>query len=102
MRSVGLVGLGIMGSAMAANLMRSGYRVIGYDIAAARRGAHRRAGGQPASSAAVVAGAADVVICSLPSSEALRQTALACAGASRRPKIVVETSTLPLAVKEEA
>src|SRR5262245_11277596 len=102
MSSVGLVGLGIMGSAMAGNLMRAGYRVIGYDIAAARRRAHRRAGGQPAPSAAGVAGGADVVICSLPSSDALRQTALAIAGAARRPKIVIETSTLPLAVKEEA
>jgi putative dehydrogenase len=102
MTSVGLVGLGIMGSAMAGNLMRARYRVVGYDISAARRHALRRAGGQAASNAAAVAEAADVLICSLPSSDALRQTALAIAGAARRPKVVVETSTLPIPVKDEA
>ena len=40
-----MIGLGIMGSAMSANLMRAGYRVIGYDVAAKPRSRHRRAGG---------------------------------------------------------
>ena len=45
-----------------------------------------------------------MIICSLPSSEALLQTAAALlqSGASPRPIVVVETSTLPIAVKEEA
>ena len=30
--TVGVIGLGIMGSAMAANLVRAGFRVIGYDV----------------------------------------------------------------------
>ena len=99
--SVGMIGLGIMGSAMSANLMRGGYRVIGYDVAAKPRSNHRRAGGLVAASCGVVAGQAEVIICSLPSSEALRQTAAALAESSR-PLVVVETSTLPIAVKEEA
>jgi 3-hydroxyisobutyrate dehydrogenase-like beta-hydroxyacid dehydrogenase len=45
MKTVGMIGLGIMGSAMALNLMKAGYRVIGYDVIAARRGDHVRAGG---------------------------------------------------------
>ena len=36
-QTIGMIGLGIMGSAMAANLIRDGYSVIGYDVAAARR-----------------------------------------------------------------
>ena len=42
---VGIVGLGIMGSAMAANLLRAGFTVIGYDPVAACRRRHRNAGG---------------------------------------------------------
>ena len=99
--SVGMIGLGIMGSAMSANLMRAGYRVTGYDVAANPRLNHRRAGGLVAANCARVAEHAEVIICSLPSSEALRQTTAALAE-SPRPLVVVETSTLPIAVKEEA
>jgi 3-hydroxyisobutyrate dehydrogenase-like beta-hydroxyacid dehydrogenase len=99
--SVGVIGLGIMGSAMAANLMRAGYSVVGYDVLAKRRGAHRRAGGQVAQRCAEVGRRADVVICSLPSAGALIQTAADLAG-ERPPRIVMETSTLPIAVKQAA
>lgn len=102
MKSVGMIGLGIMGSAMAGNLMRAGYPVVGYDVIAARRRAHVRAGGHTARSAREVAGAAGVVICSLPSAAALRVVAEELAGARRGARIVIETSTLPIAVKEEA
>jgi 3-hydroxyisobutyrate dehydrogenase-like beta-hydroxyacid dehydrogenase len=99
---VGIIGLGIMGSAMAANLLRAGHPVIGYDVVARRRRQHTRVGGVVAKNAAAVARAADIVISSLPSSEALSQTALDLAHASRRRQIVIETSTLPIAVKDKA
>jgi 3-hydroxyisobutyrate dehydrogenase-like beta-hydroxyacid dehydrogenase len=99
-RTVGMIGLGIMGSAMAVNLMRAGYRVVGYDVLPLRRRDHRRAGGQVAPSCRAVGRRAGIVVCSLPSSEALLQTAAALA--ARPPKIVIETSTLPVAVKQEA
>src|SRR5882757_4975145 len=92
-QSIGMIGLGIMGSAMAANLMRAGYSVLGYDVVARRRGEHRRAGGLVARRCADVGGRADVVICSLPSADALIQTAADLAGAARPPRIVIETST---------
>jgi putative dehydrogenase len=99
-RSVGMIGLGIMGSAMAVNLMRAGYRVVGYDVLPMRRRDHRRAGGEVAPSCRALGGRARIVVCSLPSSEALLKTAAALA--ARPPKIVIETSTLPVAVKREA
>jgi len=102
MPPIGLIGLGIMGSAMAANLMRGGYPVIGYDLLAARRRRHVRAGGRIAKSAREVGQAADIVICSLPSAAALFAVAADLAGTRRRRRIVIETSTLPIAVKEEA
>jgi 3-hydroxyisobutyrate dehydrogenase-like beta-hydroxyacid dehydrogenase len=97
-----VIGLGIMGSAMAANLVRARYRVIGYDVLEPRRRALRRAGGTPAADAGEVARQAGIVICSLPSAEALRQVAAALAQAGRAGLIVVETSTLPIADKEAA
>jgi 3-hydroxyisobutyrate dehydrogenase-like beta-hydroxyacid dehydrogenase len=99
---VGVIGLGIMGSAMAGNLLKSGYRVVGYDVVAARRSEHRRAGGLIAANAAAVARRADIVICSLPSAVALDAVASDLATTRRRELIVVETSTLPLAAKQSA
>jgi len=43
-RTVGMLGLGIMGSAMAANLMRVGFRVVGNDPVLQCRKRHQRAG----------------------------------------------------------
>jgi 3-hydroxyisobutyrate dehydrogenase-like beta-hydroxyacid dehydrogenase len=90
-----------MGSAMAANLMRAGYRVVGYDVIEKRRRDHRRAGGDAAGSCREVGTKAGVVICSLPSSVALLRTADELVETAR-PHIVIETSTLPIAVKETA
>ena len=90
-----------MGSAMAANLIRAGYHVVGYDVLEKRRRAHRRAGGLVATTCREVGTTCAVVISSLPSSEALLRTADELVGL-RRPGIVIETSTLPLDVKEAA
>lgn len=100
--TVGMIGLGIMGSAMSANLMRAGYRVIGYDVLAKRRQDHRQAGGEVAPTCRDAGSRAPIVVCSLPSSQALLRTASALARSRRRPKVVIEASTLPIAVKEEA
>jgi putative dehydrogenase len=99
--AVGVVGLGIMGSAMAGNLIAAGYDVVGYDIKSGRRRDLRRAGGTPASSVAGVSSHADVILCSLPSSEALLAVSAELASSSRR-RTVIETSTLPIAIKDAA
>ena len=101
-RSVGMIGLGIMGSAMASNLLRAGFRVVGYDVLPAARSAFARTGGVAARSGAEVARRAPIVITSLPSVAALEAVASELAHAPRRGLIVVETSTLPLAAKEAA
>ena len=41
--TVGVIGLGIMGGAFAKNLAAAGWRVVGYDISAARRSEAERA-----------------------------------------------------------
>ena len=96
--AVGVIGLGIMGSAMSANLARSGFKVHGYDVAPAQLDVFRQAGGHPARSAAEVAEKAEIVISSLPSAEALH----AVASELTARCIVIETSTLPLEDKNRA
>ena len=99
---VGILGLGIMGSAMAGSLLRAGFRVIGYDPVPACRGRHRKAGGIVAHSAGDVAGSARILITSLPSADALAGISKELAEKEHRNLVVIETSTLPIEVKEAA
>ena len=101
-KAVGVIGLGIMGSAMAANLIRAGYTVIGFDVLARSRRRHQRAGGVAARSNRELGSRASIVITSLPSSQALLDVARELAASDPPPAIVVETSTLPIDVKERA
>ena len=98
MKSVGVIGLGIMGSAMSANLVRAGFAVHGYDILPAQRNALAESGGEAARSAAEVARKAGIVISSLPSAQALHSVAAELEGEC----IVIETSTLPIEDKAAA
>jgi len=97
-----MIGLGIMGSAMSANLVRAGFSVFGYDMVAARRAALKRAGGSPAGSAQEVGERAPVIVTSLPSAEALAEVSAQLAAAGHARQIVIETSTLPIEVKQAA
>src|SRR5689334_14215010 len=99
MKSIGVVGLGIMGSAMAGSLAKAGYRVYGYDVLAGARGELKKAGGLPLASAAKVAEQAPVLITSLPSADALHGVAHEL---SQKGAVVMETSTLPIEEKERA
>ncbi|HZD70658.1 MAG TPA: NAD(P)-dependent oxidoreductase [Actinomycetes bacterium] len=104
---VGVIGLGIMGSAMAGHLVESGFDVVGYDIVAEKRQALTSAGGRAAATVAEVAEAAGpggVVVTSLPSSEALAAVAAPDGlPAGGQPGLVVaETSTLTLQAKLSA
>ena len=100
--AIGMVGLGIMGSAMSFNLQQAGFKVLGYDVVPQRRAEHQKAGGGVARNCRDVAKRCDIVVTSLPSSDALLETAAEIAKSARRGLIVVETSTLPIPVKEEA
>ncbi len=100
--AVGVIGLGIMGSAMSGNLVPAGFAVSGYDIDARRRAALAKAGGRAVRSVAQTAAAAPILITSLPSAQALLDVARELAAADSTGRIVIETSTLPIAVKEEA
>ena len=99
---VGVVGLGIMGGAMARNLVAGGWQVVGFDIDAARRSELELDGVEIETSVAGVARNAPTIITSLPKPEAVIDTAREIAGSGVERRIVVETSTLALEDKLEA
>jgi putative dehydrogenase len=98
MKSIGVIGLGVMGSAMATNLTKAGFTVHGYDVLAQRRAALKKAKGIPEKSIAELCSKAQVLITSLPSANALHDVC-----AELKPgAIVLETSTLPIDEKRKA
>jgi L-threonate 2-dehydrogenase len=100
--TVGVIGLGIMGGAFARNLAAAGWRVIGYDISAARRRDASRAGVEIAKSAADVAAKTPTVLTSLPTPQALMATVRKIAAAKLKRKLIVEMSTFAISDKENA
>lgn len=104
--NVGVIGLGIMGSVMAQELIKNGYRVTGYDIDTAARRRLKKMGGWPLGSATDVAATADILIVSLSTSAALGITVEKIAAAVRpadaKRQVVIETSTLPIDDKQRA
>lgn len=101
--TVGVIGLGIMGSSMSGNLLKAGFRVIGCDIDAARRDEFNAKGGEPADTPAEMAARADKIIMSLPSVAAFDDVIMGengLASAANKDLIVIETGTLQIDVKE--
>ena len=98
-KTVGIIGLGIMGSAIAPNLVERGWRVVGFDIDTGRREELAKAGVVIAESAAQVARDAPIMMTSLPTPKAVMEVAQRIASSGQPPRIVVELSTLTLADK---
>ena len=92
MSVVGFVGLGNMGSALAANLVGAGHDVVGHDVMGPERAPE---GVQFAPDIAAVARAAAIVVCSLPDGVASEAVAREIAAADDRATThVVDTSTV--------
>ena len=101
-KRVGIVGIGIMGTAMMRNLVTDGFEVVGYDIAEQAMARLAKAGGITAASPRDVAEKADIVITSMPSVDAFEQVIAGQGGiasSNGKGQIVIECSTLPIEVK---
>ena len=97
MSTVGVVGLGLLGHAVAARLIAAGQRVIGYDVVSARGDALKALGGEAAASVAAVAAKAELVCTLLPSLAAVEDVILGADGiakAARAGTTVVQMSTI--------
>ena len=102
--TIGFVGLGNMGGPMAANLVKAGHRVAGYDTNHAAVKAFAAAGGHAAVSAADAARDAQVVITMLPAGEQVRsvwlQGGLLAAAKASRP-LLIDCSTIDVATARQ-
>jgi 3-hydroxyisobutyrate dehydrogenase-like beta-hydroxyacid dehydrogenase len=92
--TMGFVGLGSMGSAMAPRLAAAGHKVIGFDRAEAAGASLVEAGGRMAGSVAEVAEGADIVFMSLPTPQVMRDVATGADGLlGGEPRVVIDLST---------
>jgi putative dehydrogenase len=95
-RTIGIIGLGIMGGAFARNLVSGGWKVVGYDIDANRRAEAKAAGVKIATGTEAVARAAKDIIVSLPTPRAVLSAARLIAKTKAPKRTVIEASTLAL------
>ena len=94
--TIGLIGIGLVGTALAENLLAAGYQVIGFARSEASREKLVRLGGRAAAAPAAVAAEASRVILSLPDSDVVDQIVsgpggLLAAGSGLR--LVLDTTT---------
>jgi 3-hydroxyisobutyrate dehydrogenase len=97
MATIGFIGLGNMGAPMAANLLKAGHQVSGFDIVAGRAEALRTKGGQVAATMAEAGAAGEIVITMLPAGPDVRSVYLGDAGIladARKDALLIDCSTI--------
>ncbi|MGW9350760.1 2-hydroxy-3-oxopropionate reductase [Nocardiopsis flavescens] len=95
--TIAFIGLGVMGGPMAANLVRAGFDVVGYNRSPQRAQALAAAGGRVAASAIEAATGADTVITMLPDSPDVESVVLGEGGVlecMRPGSLLVDMSTI--------
>jgi len=103
-RTIGFIGLGIMGAPMAKNLLDAGYDVVGYNRSQEPVDEHVESGGERGDSPQDVAERGDVVITCLPDSpvveDVLRRDDGVLAGVSAGT-VLIDMSTISPTVTED-
>jgi 3-hydroxyisobutyrate dehydrogenase-like beta-hydroxyacid dehydrogenase len=98
-RTVGIIGLGIMGGAIARNLIERSWAVVGFDTEPSRRTELELAGVTIVDGAGAVASHATMIMTSLPNADAANTVATQIARCGQPARIVIELSTLTIADK---
>lgn len=92
MKPLGLIGLGLLGSAMSERFMAAGYSVLGFDSNAERREQFRTAGGVLCDSARTVFQNCETVVLSLPNSGIVAEVISGCLDRIQQ-HLIVDTTT---------
>jgi len=100
--AVGLIGLGIMGSAFAQHLKAAGWRVIGFDSDAGCRSRAAAGGVEITDNNGVVARQAETILIVVPTPAALDAVAGEIAAAQVPRRLVIEMGTFSLETKLRA
>jgi 3-hydroxyisobutyrate dehydrogenase-like beta-hydroxyacid dehydrogenase len=94
---IGIVGLGLLGGAIASRLLAAGHAVVGHDVLPERIAAFEARGGKPADSPAAVARESEAVLILLPSLAAVEDVILGAAGlitVARPDQPIIQMSTI--------
>lgn len=104
MSTIGFIGLGTMGLPMAANLVKAGHEVRGFDVVAEARDRAAEEGVKIASSAVEVAADVSVLITMLPKGEHVRQALLTDDGplsVLAPSAVVIDSSTIDVSTSRD-
>ena len=104
MAAIGFIGLGNMGGPMAANLVKAGHDVRGFDLSSDSLKRFAQAGGKPAASAAEAASGADAVVTMLPAGKHVRSVYMDDGGLISTCKpgtLFMDCSTIDVATARE-
>ncbi len=102
MQKIGFIGLGNMGGPMAANLVKAGYKVAGFDMSAAALQEASRNGVTSGQTAKEVVSGADIVITMLPSGEHTLAVYDDVLGSADKGAVFVDCSTIDVASAKKA
>jgi 3-hydroxyisobutyrate dehydrogenase len=104
MARIGFVGLGNMGLPMAANLVKAGHEVAGFDLVPALAGKLTASGGVAAETTAAACRGADTIVTMLPASEHVRDAYCAPGGVidvAGAGALLIDSSTIDVATARE-
>ncbi len=92
-RTIGIVGLGLLGGALAERLCERGWRVVGFDVDPQRRAAAERHGVVVADDAATVVAAGEPLLLSLPDGDVAGAVLRELTPRLRAGQLIVDTTT---------
>jgi len=94
MPNIGFIGLGNMGAPMAANLVKSGDSVVGFDVVAAARQESAQSGIEIAPNPKACVENADVIVTMLPAGEHVRSVWSEILPSAKRGALFIDCSTI--------
>ena len=102
MATIAFIGLGNMGGPMAANLVKSGHKVVAFDLVAASRDQARADGAAIAESAAASVKGAEVVITMLPAGKHVLTVWNEVVPAMAKGTLIIDCSTIDVESSKQA
>src|SRR5262249_4587526 len=97
MSNIGFIGLGNMGGPMAANLVKAGERVHGFDVVPASRDASAKDGVQIVGNARAAVENAEIVVTMLPAGQHVLSVWNEIATHARQGTLFIDCSTIDVA-----
>lgn len=91
-RTIGLIGVGLVGTALAERLLKNGWKVIGFDLDASRLEHLQKLNGEAASSPSDVLNRATTIVLSLPTS-AIATSVITGLPGSLSGRLIIDTTT---------